>query len=108
MIIDIIDNFRYFGKNFIKIEKKTIKIVILKPETAIKWVSPELLKFFFSSGGNSSLAQSSIHHKKIASFFGKFSFIIDNNFSLNKIIFSSSIKIFFFSRSWYLFAYCLK
>jgi hypothetical protein len=44
--------------------------VILKPETAIKWVNPELLKLSFKSCGKLSLAQSNIQAKNIASFFG--------------------------------------
>ena len=58
------------GKNLSKNHKNIIIIVILNPETATKWVSQELLKEFCISFGISSLAQISIHHKKIASWFG--------------------------------------
>lgn len=47
--------------------KNTTKIVILKPLTAIKCVSPELLKSSFISGGIFSLAPSNIPHKNIRS-----------------------------------------
>lgn len=94
----------FFGKIFIKKEKNKIKIVILNQETAIKCVNQELLKFCFNSLGKSSLAQSKIQPKKIASFSGKICFIFSKSFSLKFIIFSSKIKVFSSHIFLYLFA----
>lgn len=96
----------FLGKIFIKKEKNKIKIkiVMLNQETAIKCVNQELLKFCFKSFGKSSLAQSKIQPKKIASFSGKICFIFSKSFSLKFIIFSSKIKTFFSQIFLYLFA----
>jgi len=50
--------------------KKTIRIEILNPLTAMRCVSQELLKFVLSSSGMSSLAPKSIPPKKTLSFSG--------------------------------------
>gem|GEM_PF-2237952 len=78
--------------------------MILNPETAIKWVSQELLKFVSSSFGSSSLAQSSIHHKNIASSSGYIFLITLSKFSLREIKYSSILFISFFDNFSYFVA----
>jgi hypothetical protein len=58
------------GKNFTKYRVKNIKIVILNPLTAIRWVSHELLKSLCISFGIFSLAHKRIHASNSASFWG--------------------------------------
>jgi hypothetical protein len=58
------------GKYCIKNQKNIINIVILKPLTAIKCVSHELLKSCFISSLRLSLAHNKIPQRNMASFFG--------------------------------------
>ena len=70
------------GKNLIKYQRKTIKIVILKPLTANKWVSHDLLKSVLKSLGMFSLAQSNIQPRNIFSSHGYIFPIFASNFFL--------------------------
>ena len=92
----IIKIFIVFGRYLIRYVRKTINIVILNQETAIKWVNHELLKSCFKSSGRDSLAHNKIHHKNIASSFGYISYTVLNSFFLVLIIVFSILFILLF------------
>ena len=69
IIVEISTNLIGAGNIFTKYPKNIIKMVILNQETAMKCVSQELLKLSLKVFGRFSLAQTRIHHRKIASSF---------------------------------------